>query len=86
MRPPQDAYTAAVHREARRFQDIAEALAGTDAETLNRADMALEESQGQFDYDVADWESAVIAACRASGVKVPEFVRRKYISNGHRTS
>ncbi len=85
MRPAHDAYTAAVHREATRFKDIADALAGTDPETLNRADMALQDSQGQFDYDGAHWESAVIAACRASGVRVPEFVRRKYISNGHRT-
>jgi hypothetical protein len=85
MRPAHDAYTAAVHREATRFQEIADALAGTDPATLNRAEMALQDSQMQFDYDGAHWESAVIPACRASGVSVPEFVRRKYISNGHRS-
>lgn len=85
MRPAHDAYTAAVHREAKRFQGMADALAGTDPATLNRAAMALQDSQMQFDYDGVEWESAVIAACRASGVRVPEFVRRKYISNGHRT-
>jgi hypothetical protein len=84
MRPAHDAYTVAVHREATRFQEIADALAGTDPATLSRAEMALQDSQMQFDYDGARWESAVIAACRASGVSVPEFVRRKYISNGHR--
>lgn len=85
MRPAHGAYTAAVHREATRFQDLADALAGIDPATLYRAEAALSDSQMQFDYDGAHWESAVIAACRATGVMVPEFVRRKYISNGHRT-
>ena len=57
MRPAHDAYTAAVHREATRFQQIADALAGTDPATLNRAEMALQVSQMQFDYDGARWEA-----------------------------
>lgn len=57
MRPAHDAYTAAVHREATRFQEIADALAGTDPATLNRAEMALQDSQMQFDYDGARWEA-----------------------------
>lgn len=85
MRPAHDTYTKAVQREAMRFQDMADALSGTDPETLNRADMALQNSQAQFDYDGAHWETAVIAACHASGVRVPEFVRLKLVSNGHRT-
>ena len=85
MRSAHEAYRAAVRREAARFQDLADALAGTEPETVSRAETALSGSQIEFDYDGAKWESAVIAACRAGGVRVPQFVRRKYISNGHRT-
>jgi hypothetical protein len=38
------------------------------------------------DLDGAAWEEAVIRACKASGVEVPEFVRLGFISNGHRTA
>jgi hypothetical protein len=85
LRSAHDAYRSAVRREAERFQDLADALAGTDPETVNGAEVALSNSQMLFDYDGAKWETAVIAACRASGITVPRFVRRTYISNGQRT-
>jgi hypothetical protein len=85
MRPANDAYMAAVQRQATRFQRLADAFAGTDPATMERRLEALERSQMRFDLDGAQWERAVIAACRASGAKIPEIVRKEYISNGHRT-
>jgi hypothetical protein len=46
---------------------------------------ALEGSQMEFDFDGARWERAVIAACQASSVEIPEIVREELVSNGHRT-
>jgi hypothetical protein len=80
------AYLAAVRRQGMRFQRLADAFAGTDPAEMERALEALEGSQMQFDLDGARWERAVIAACRATGVDIPEIVREKYVSNGQRTS
>jgi hypothetical protein len=84
MRAGNEAYMAAVKRQAARFQRLANAFDGTDPATMERRREALERSQMQFDEDGARWERAVIAACRASGVTIPKIVRREYISNGHR--
>jgi hypothetical protein len=84
MRAGNEAYMAAVRRQATRFQRLADAFGGTDPATMERRLEALERSQMQFDADGARWERAVIAACRASGVNIPKIVRREYISNGHR--
>jgi hypothetical protein len=46
--------------------------------------MALQASQMKFDLDGATWEGAVIAACKVSGVEIPEIVRLEPISNGRR--
>jgi hypothetical protein len=86
MRPANAAYLAAVRRQATRFQSLSDAFAGTDPRAMERALEALESSQMRFDFDGAQWERAVIAACGASGVEVPTIVRRKYVSNGQRTS
>jgi hypothetical protein len=85
MRSAHDAYHAAVRRQEARMKDVAEAFAGTDPQLLDRALFELQSSQMQFDLDGAQWERAVIAACKASGVAIPEIVRREYISNGQRT-
>jgi hypothetical protein len=44
---------------------------------MERALQALQRSQMEFDQDGAQWERAVIAACKASGVKVPKIVRHE---------
>jgi hypothetical protein len=85
MRKAHDAYLAAVRRQAARFQTLADAFGGSDPQTMERALEALERSQMKFDLDGARWEEAVITACKASGVAVPEIVRLQLISNGHRT-
>jgi hypothetical protein len=85
MRPAHDAYHAAVQRQETRMKDVADAFAGTDPYSLERALEELGRSNTQFDSDGAHWETAVIAACKASGVAVPKIVRREYISNGSRT-
>ena len=85
MRRANDAYVAAVRRQATRFQQLSDAFAGTDPSAMERALEALERSQLKFDLDGAQWERAVIAACRATGVELPEIVRREYVSNGQRT-
>jgi hypothetical protein len=85
MRAANNAYTAAVRRQATRFQKLSDAFAGTDPGAMERALEALERSQLKFDLDGARWERAVIAACKATGVEVPEIVRREYVSNGQRT-
>jgi hypothetical protein len=86
MRRANDAYIAAVRRQAARSEDLADSFAGTDPAAEERALEAWERSQGQFDQDGAQWERAVIAACRASGVKIPRIVRKQFISNGSRTA
>jgi hypothetical protein len=68
---------AAVRRQAARFQKHPDAFAGTDPGTMERALQALQRSQMEFDQDGAQWERAVIAACKASGVKVPKIVRHE---------
>ena len=80
------AYLAAARRQETRFQRLADAFAGTDPAEMEQALEALEGSQMQFDLDGARWERAVIAACRAAGVDIPEIAQKKYISNGQRTS
>jgi uncharacterized protein YceK len=85
MRSANDAYMAAVRRQVSRLQNVSDEFAGSDPSALDRALMALGSSQTEFDSDGARWESAVITACKASGVGVPKIVRRKYISNGQRT-
>jgi hypothetical protein len=85
MQKVHDAYLAAVRRQQARFEAVANAFAGTDPQELDDALMALQASQMKFDLDGAAWEGSVIAACRASGVEVPEFVRQELISNGQRT-
>jgi hypothetical protein len=86
MRRANVAYVGAVRRQATRFQRLADAFAGSDPAEMEQALEALEGSQMQFDIDGARWERAVIAACRATGVDIPEIVQKKYISNGQRTS
>jgi hypothetical protein len=86
MRRADDAYLGAVRRQAARFQSLSDAFGGTDPQAMEQALEALEGSQLSFDLDGAQWERAVIAACKARGVEVPEIVRREYISNGHRTA
>jgi hypothetical protein len=86
MRAAHERYVAAVERQERRFQALADAFGGTDPQAMEAALEALEASQMKFDLDGARWERAVIAACKAGGVRVPEFVRRELISNGRRTS
>jgi hypothetical protein len=86
MRAAHERYVAAVERQERRFQALADAFGGTDPQAMEAALEALEASQMKFDLDGARWERAVIAACKADGVRVPEFVRRELISNGRRTS
>ena len=85
MRTADDAYLAAIRRQAARFQTLADAFAGDDPRAMEDALEALEWSQLEFDVDGAKWERAVIKACKATGVAVPAIVRREYISNGHRT-
>jgi hypothetical protein len=85
MRKAHDAYLAAVRRQAARFQMLADAFGGSDPHKMERALFALQASQMKFDLDGAEWEQAVIAACKASGVAVPEIVRLELISNGQRT-
>jgi hypothetical protein len=80
-----DAYLAAVRRQAARFEAVADAFGGSDPHELDRALDALQTSQMTFDLDGAAWEQAVITACEASGVEVPEIVRLELISNGQRT-
>jgi len=75
---------AAVRRQAKRFQRLADAFDGTEPTTMERRLETLERSQMQFDMDGVRWERAVIAACRASGVHIPKILRRECISNGHR--
>jgi hypothetical protein len=86
MRRAHDAYLAAVRRQAARFQSLSDAFGGTDPQAMEQTLEALEASQMRFDLDGARWERAVIAACKANGVEVPEMIRREYISNGHRTA
>ena len=86
MRAAHARYVAAVDRQERSFQALADAFGGTDPQAMEAAFEALEASQMTFDLDGARWERAVIAACKARGVRVPEIVRRELISNGRRTS
>jgi hypothetical protein len=86
MREAHDAYLAAVRRQAARFEALADSFGGTDPFAMERALEALEGSQMEFDLDGARWEEAVITACKASALEVPEFVRLGFISNGHRTA
>jgi hypothetical protein len=86
IRRGHDAYLDAVRRQAARFQSLSDAFGGTDPQATEQALETLENSQMSFDLDGVQWERAVIAACKASGVEVPEIVRREYISNGHRTA
>jgi hypothetical protein len=86
MREAHDAYLAAVRRQAARFEMVADSLRGSDPFALERALEALSASQMEFDLDGAAWEEAVIRACKASGVEVPEIVGLGFISNGHRTA
>jgi hypothetical protein len=85
MRRAHYAFLAAVRRQAARFQSLADAFGGSDPQAMERALEALEMSQMKFDLDGAGWEKAVITACRASGVEVPQIVRLRLISNGQRT-
>jgi hypothetical protein len=85
MKKAHDAYLAAVRRQQSRFQELSDSFAGTDPRAMEKALEALEWSQLKFDVDGARWEDAVIAACRASGLPVPEIVRRQFISNHQRT-
>jgi hypothetical protein len=85
MKPASDAYLGAVRRQEVRFQRLAAAFGGSDSQLVDEADQAVEFSQLEFDMDGAQWERAVIAACSATGVRVPTVVRREYISNGQRT-
>lgn len=85
MRNVHDAYLAAVRRQATRFQTLADAFGGSDPQAMERALDSLQTSQMQFDLDGAAWEQAVITACKASGVEVPEIVRLQLISNHQRT-
>ena len=86
MRAANDAYRAALRRQESRLQDVSDAFGGIAPSALNRALMALQSSNVEADQDGAQWERAVITACKASGVAVPNIVRREYISNGQRTS
>lgn len=85
MRAAHEGYVAAVGRQQARFQALADAFAGTDPYAMERALEALERSQLKFDLDGARWEQAVVSACKAGRVAVPEFVRRELVSNGQRT-
>jgi hypothetical protein len=85
MRVASEAYIDAVRRQATRLQAVSDAYGGTDADALYRAEQALQLSQMQFDQDGAQWERAVIAACKASSVDVPKIVRLEHLSNGQRT-
>jgi hypothetical protein len=85
MRKGHDAYLAAIRRQAARFQALADAFGGSDPQAMERALEALQWSQMKFDPDGARWEQAVITACKASGVEVPEIVRLELISNHQRT-
>jgi hypothetical protein len=85
LRHANDAYVAAVERQATRFHTLANAFGGSDPIAMERALEALERSQLQFDQDGAAWERAVIAACLAGGVRIPTIVAREYISNGQRS-
>jgi hypothetical protein len=85
MRKGHDAYLTAIRRQAARFQTLADAFGGSDPQAMERALEALQTSQLKFDLDGAQWERAVIAACKAGGVEVPEIVRLQLISNHQRT-
>jgi hypothetical protein len=85
MQEVHDAYLAAVQRQTARFKAVADAFAGTDPQELDDALMALQASQLKFDLDGAALEGSLIAACKVSGVEVPEIVRLELISNGQRT-
>lgn len=85
MRKGHDAYLAAIRRQAARFRALADAFGGSDPQAMERALEALQWSQMRFDLDGARWEQAVITACKASGVEVPEIVRLELISNHQRT-
>ena len=85
MRAAHHEYLAAVGRQEARFQTLADAFAGTDPYALERALEALERSQLRFDFDGVRWEQAVVSACKAARVAVPEIVRRELVSNGQRT-
>jgi hypothetical protein len=85
MRAASEAYIDAVRRQATRLQAVSDAYGGNDADALYRAEQALQLSQMQFDQDGAQWERAVIAACKASGVDVTKIVRLELLSNGQRT-
>ena len=85
MRGAHDAYVAAVRRQEMRFQTLADAFGGTDPQAMEQALEALEASQLKFDRDGAQWERGVIAACKATGVRIPRFVRLELVSNGQRT-
>jgi hypothetical protein len=86
MRAAHARYVAAVERQERRFQALADAFGGTDPQAMEAALEALEASQMEFDRDGVRWEKAVVAACKARGVRLPEIVRRELISAGRRTS
>jgi hypothetical protein len=85
MRKGHGAYLAAIRRQAARFQTLADAFGGSDPQAMERALEALQTSQMKFDLDGARWEQAVITACKASGIEVPEIVRLELISNHQRT-
>jgi hypothetical protein len=85
MRKAHDAYLAAIRRQRARFQSLAHAFGGNDPQAMGRALEALQTSQMKLDLDGAQWENAVIAACSASGNRVPEIVRLELISNHQRT-
>jgi hypothetical protein len=85
MRKAHNAYLAAVRRQAARFQTLADTFGGSDPQAMESALGALQTSQMKFDLDGADWERAVITACKASGAEVPEIVRLQLISNHQRT-
>ena len=86
LRFANEAYIDAVGRQVARLQEVSDAYGGTDPYALNRALQAVGQSNWEFDEDGARWERAVIAACRASGVKIPRIVRKQFISNGRRTA
>jgi hypothetical protein len=86
MQAANEAYIDAVRRQVARLQEVSDAYGGTDPYALNRALQAVGQSNMEFDQDGARWERAVIAAWRASGVKIPKIVRKQFISNGHRTA
>jgi len=86
LRAANEAFLAAVRRQATRLQDVSDALTGTDPAATARALEALSSSQMLFDQDGARWERAVIAACKDARVRVPKIIRREYISNGQRAA